>query len=91
MASTVSEDYGIDRLTVNLMQTNRLRWLVEDLRAELAYYNTRELDYETARKVKKYLNYVESMRVGIGEIFVAAKADIVSRLKRNENDEKRIH
>lgn len=91
MASTASEDYEIDRLTVNLMQTNRLRWLVEDLRAELACYNTRELDYETARKVKKYLNYVESMRVGIGEIFVAAKANIVSRMKRNENDEKRIH
>lgn len=86
----LNNDYEIDRLAVNLMQTNRLRWLVEDLLAELANYNTRELDYETARKVKKYLNYAESMRVGIGEIFVAAKADIVSRLKRNENAEKVI-
>lgn len=56
----LNNDYEIDRLAVNLMQTNRLRWLVEDLLAELANYNTRELDYETARKVKKYLNYAES-------------------------------
>lgn len=82
MVNKQLDDYEIDRLTVNLMQTNRLRWLVDDLCKELMCYYTRELDCETTRKVKRYLNYVERMRGEIDDIFLSAKADIVNKLKQ---------
>lgn len=49
-------------LTTRMLQTNRMRFLIDDLQTALLNYRTPQLDDKTSKKILNYIRYLEGMR-----------------------------
>jgi hypothetical protein len=51
-----------EELTKRMLQTNRMRFLIDDLQTALLNYRTPQLDDKTSKKILNYIRYLEGMR-----------------------------